>query len=82
MGARPGIQAVVRNYQSLHRLSADDMALDNFVHVFRGDAAIPDRFRINHYIRSVFALIEASGLIGANFAFEPQHCQLLLKQCV
>ena len=41
---------------------------------------VPDRFRIDHDIRPVLALVEASGLIGAHSSFESAFGEFLLEQ--
>ena len=51
-------------------LSPDDMQLDDFIHIGFGDVPIPDCIRIDYDAWSMFALIEAAGLIGANPAFQ------------
>lgn len=61
-------------------IAADDVLVDNLFHVIRGDMSVPDRFRINHNRGAMFALVEASGLIGADFTFEPALGELLLEE--
>ena len=39
---------------------------DNFIHIFKVNEAIPDGLRIDHDHWAMLALIEASGLVGAN----------------
>jgi hypothetical protein len=65
-----GVKARVGEHQALDRLAADDVRFNDLVHVSFGDVSIPHRFRIDHEIWTVLALIETAGLIGPHFAFE------------
>ena len=65
-----GVQAVVVQAEAFDRLSADDVGVNDFVDVGLGDRAIPDGVRINHDIWTVLALVQASGLVGTDAAFE------------
>lgn len=75
-----GIDAGIGQAQALHGLAAHDVRFDNFVDVSQADAAIPYTFGIDHKIRPVLALIEASGLIGPHFTLESTLGQLLLEE--
>jgi hypothetical protein len=61
-----GVQHFIGNAQALDRTVIHNVRLNDFVDVFRTNAAVPDLIRINYNRRAEFALIEASGLIGAN----------------
>jgi hypothetical protein len=78
--ARSGVQAVVGQQQTLDGFAADDVRLDDFVEVSFGDVSVPDGIRIDHDIRTVLALIEATGLIGAHFALKAAFREFLLEQ--
>jgi hypothetical protein len=75
-----GVQTGIGEPQAFDRLAADDVRLDNFIHVRFGDVPIPDRVGIDHDIRSMLALIETTGLIGAHAAFESTLGEFLLEQ--
>lgn len=48
------------------------MLVDDFFYVVRLNMGIPDSVRINHYQRAVSALVEASGLVNADFLFQSE----------
>jgi hypothetical protein len=75
------VQDGVGNDQALNRLPADDVRLDDFVHVFRLNASIPDRFRVNDHSWPQFALIQATGFVGADI-FNSELRQLGLEQAL
>lgn len=66
MRAALSIEAGVRDSQAFDRMSADNVGGDNFVHICGLYAAVPDFVRIDDNRGSMFALLEASGLVGAN----------------
>ena len=74
------IQAGSGNNQPLHRLVADDVRVNNFVHIGRCYSAIPDSFRIDHNVGTVFALVQAARFVGAYPAFNSTLGQLDLEQ--
>ena len=61
-----GVEDGVGNDQTGHRCAADDVGVDDFVHILGLDASIPDGFGVNHHRWSQFTLIEATGFIGAH----------------
>src|SRR6266850_3366760 len=61
-----GVQNLIRNAQPLDRAVSDDVRLDDFVHVFRFHAPVPDAFRIHNNVGPKFALIEAAGFVSAH----------------
>ena len=74
------VEAFIGKAQALDWLPVDDVGFDDFVDVGLGNVSVPDSFRIDHEIRAVFALIEASGLIGANASLESSGSEFLLEQ--
>ena len=66
MGTARIIEAVVGDLQANHGLSADNMLLHNFVDVRRENVAVPNGFGIDDDGWTVFALVEAAGLVGTN----------------
>jgi len=77
--ARRCVQARIGQHQTLDGFAADDVRVDDFVDVGFGDVAIPDSIGINNQVRAVLALIEAAGLVGADFALEAALRQFLLE---
>ena len=73
------IQAMIRRYQPIDRLSPDDVGLDYFVNIVGRYTAIPDPVRVDHDVGPMFALIEAARLICAYFPFKSQNRKLLLE---
>ena len=65
------VEALFCNAQAFHGLATDEVLLDDGLGVFRFDIAVPNRFRVNHDSGSVFALVEAAGLVDAHFAGQP-----------
>jgi hypothetical protein len=53
-----GVDAFIGEAQARYGLSADEVLLYNFCGVFRPDAAVPDRFGIDHDGGPMFALVE------------------------
>jgi hypothetical protein len=66
-----GVEDGVGDYEASYRFAADDVCLDDFVHISGLDASIPDCFGVNHYGWSQFALVEAAGFVGANVFYSP-----------
>src|SRR5215831_15045591 len=80
MFAALGIETLVCKAEALYRLASHDVGVDDFIDVGFGDVAVPDGFRIDDDVRSVLALVEAAGLVGANAALQSSFSQLLLKE--
>src|SRR5579871_4220149 len=78
--ARRSVQTLVGEAQTLDRLAADDVRLDDFVDIGLGDMAVPDGVGIDHDVGPVLTLIEAAGLVGAHATFESTLGQLLLEE--
>jgi len=74
------VQAGVRNQQPLHGFASNNVRFDDFIYVAGSHPAIPDVIGIDHHVRPVLALIEASGLIRSHTMFVSEHCQLLLER--
>jgi hypothetical protein len=64
------VNALLGQDQPLDGNSANDVRFDNLVDVFHLHASVPDRIGIDNNRLAVLALIEASGFIGAHFAFQ------------
>src|SRR5579859_1730278 len=75
-----GVEARIRQPEALDRSAADNMRLDDFVHVSLGDMSVPDRVWVDHKVWPMLALIETPGLVGTHFAFQSALGQFLLKQ--
>jgi hypothetical protein len=73
------VEAFVGQTKAFDWLAADDVRIDDFVDVGFGDEAIPDGLRIDDKVGTVLALVEASGLIGADAAFQSAFAELLLE---
>src|SRR6516162_9316956 len=66
MLAAGGIQALFGQAQPLDRSPAYDVRLNDLCDVRFADPAIPDGVGIDHHVRPVLTLVEASGLVRAN----------------
>jgi hypothetical protein len=64
------IEALVRDSQPFDWLSAEDVGIEYLVNIGGCHVAVPDRFRINNDVRSVFALAKAAGPVGPDTPFE------------
>ena len=73
------VQAAIRQAQAFDRHSTQNVALNNFVEVSGGHSAIPDAFRIHDQVRSVLALVQASGFVGSHLSFEAALGQFSLE---
>lgn len=60
------IDAVISQPQSLYRNAPGDVRFDDLSYVLRANAAIPDLVGIHHDVRTMLALVQTSGLVGAN----------------
>ena len=70
MRADGGVEAVVGDDEALDGTAGDEVLADYFRHVFNGDTAVPDGLGVYDDGGAMFALVEASGLIGADGAAE------------
>jgi hypothetical protein len=75
-----GVEAFVGNEEALDGPSVDDVRLDDLVDIVGGDAAVPDRVRINDDGGAVFALVETSGHVGAHALSESAESQFLFEE--
>lgn len=82
MFAGSGIDAAVSQTQSLHRTAPHQMGGNNFVHIGFRDVAVPDGFRVDDHGWSMFALVEAAGLIDADASLESRRVHSLLEPCL
>jgi len=74
------VQYGVRNQQTFDRFSAEDVRVDDFVHVGGGNMSVPNRVGINDHSWTNFALIETPGFIRAHSAVRNSTClQLCLE---
>lgn len=80
MLAACGVQALFGQAQALNRPSAYDVRGNDLLHVRFANVAIPDGIGIDHYVRPVLALVEASGLIRTDAAVQATGSQLLLEE--
>ena len=80
MLAACGIQALFGQAQALDRSPAYDVRLNDLFDVRFAYATIPDAIGIDHHVRSVLTLVEASGLIRANASLQAVGSQLLLEE--
>jgi hypothetical protein len=64
-----GVQDGVGDYQARYRLSADDVRLDDFVHIFGLNASVPDCFGVHHHCGAQLTLVQATGFVGPNIFY-------------
>ncbi len=74
------VEAGICQLESFYWFATDDVRIDDFVHVVFGHMSIPDGVRVDDNIRAVLALVEAAGLVGADFAFQAAFSQLLFEE--
>jgi hypothetical protein len=77
--ASVGVDAPVMQSQALDRAVARDVAVDDLRDVGYGDVPIPDTFWVDHDGRTVFALIQAAGFVGADGIFQSTKSQFGLE---
>jgi hypothetical protein len=75
-----GVEALVCEAESFDWLIVDNMGIDDFIHLGFGNVAVPDGLGIHDDRRSVLALIEASGLVGADTALESAFGEFLFEE--
>src|ERR1700730_8747799 len=73
------VKAGVRQHESVNRLSAYDVRLDNLIHIAESDPAVPNSIRIDEEIRAGLALIKATRLIGPYLSLKSTFRQLLFE---
>ncbi len=73
-----GVEALLSHAQALDRVSGDQVPGDNLRRVRGLDVAVPDRLGIDHYHRTMLALVQAAGLVDAHPSVQTGgSCQLL-----
>jgi hypothetical protein len=73
------VQTLFVQEQSLNWLAGDDVRIYDLIDIGQGHRAIPHRFWINHKVWPMLALVQATGLVGPHFAFEPKLGKLLFE---
>ena len=73
------VEAPVGEAQTLDRDATHDVRFDDLFYIGFGNKSIPDCVRVDDDVRSVFALVQASGLVCAHSAFESALGQPLLE---
>ena len=68
--------------QAFHQFSLDHVSFHNFRDVGFIADPIPDALRINDDAGTIFAMIQAPGLVGTDDAFEAKALNFLLEECV
>jgi len=79
MGAAFGVDALVCEAKPFYRSAVDQVFLHDLRGIFRLHMAIPDCFRVDDNGRTVFALVEASGLVDPDGAAEAGSLGELLQ---
>jgi len=74
-----GVEAVVGDDKTLDGPAGDEVLADDFRHVFDSDATVPDSVRVDDNGRTVFALVETSGFVGADGAGETGSSDRVLQ---
>jgi hypothetical protein len=77
--ARVSIDAAVGQAKVLNRTIALDVRRNDLEYVGNLYVSVPDGIGIHHHRRTVLALIEAAGLVGANAVFQSTKRQLGLE---
>jgi hypothetical protein len=76
------VELIIWNDEALDRLAANDVRIDDFVHVGRRDVAVPNGFGIDDNRRAELALIETTRLVGANRILDSPLRQLRFEKPV
>ena len=79
MLASRGVDTFLAHSQALDWLSAYDVGIDDFIDIIERDMSVPDCLGIDHEIRTMLALVQASRLVGADASTQPSLRQLLLE---
>jgi hypothetical protein len=74
------VKTRVRQNQPFDRLAANDMALDDFVHVSGRNPAVPNCLGINNQVWAVFTLVQAACFVGPHPGEQSPCLQFLFKQ--
>jgi hypothetical protein len=70
VGAALGIEAGVGQHKPLNRTAMKEMLVDDLLHIFYVDEAVPDGVWIDHDDRPVLALVEAAKLVCPDFSLQ------------
>ena len=76
------VYALLFHPQPLHWHAADDVRLHDLSHVFWLHASVPDGLRIDDYIRTMLALVEASCLIRTHGRFQTSRSDRVFESLV
>ena len=76
------VEAGGGDLQALDGAVTEDVRLDDLVNVVEGDAAVPDGVGIDDDGGAVFALVEASGLVGTNYSAVGRSCKVRFEGTV
>jgi hypothetical protein len=76
---RPGVDTFIGQPQTRYGLSAYEVLLYNFRGVFGPDAAIPDRFGIDHDGWAMFTLVEAHRFVDPDLVAQSRGLGQLLQ---
>ena len=68
------VEAALSNAKTLNGTIAHDMGFHDFLYISEGDVTVPDCIGINHHIGSMFALVEAAGLIRPDGRPQSTEC--------
>lgn len=79
MRAVLGVEAGVGQLQALDGTTVEDVFIDDLIDVFKLDEAVPDRLGIDGNDGTVFALVEASGLVGTDMMLEARLFEGVLE---
>lgn len=75
-------RVMVRHQQAFHQFTLDHVSFHDFSHVGFIAHPIPDSFRINDDARTIFAMIQAPRLVGANHVVESEPPDFLFEEGV
>ena len=76
------VNAFLRQHQSLHRPSFDQMRLNNLRHIRGADMPVPDRVGVDDHIGPMLALVQAARRIDPDAILQPGRANRLVQQLV
>jgi hypothetical protein len=76
------VKAALVQHQPPDWVSANEVFLDNLGDVLRLHESVPDCLRVHDHCRSVLALVQATGLVGANAGTQSCCLDLVLEEGV
>ncbi len=68
--------------QAFHQLAFDDVSFHDLGDIGLASHPVPDSFRVNDEAWAIFAMIQATGLIGADNPLEPKPPDFLFEEGV